>query len=98
MKHLKSLLTERKQIQEDHRLITRLIEQWKINSKAHLIEHQQTKLTTDKVIKIDFDSAILEEFLKKNLVKIPDSATKKEFEDMIGFYMEKTARREYSIQ
>jgi hypothetical protein len=59
---------------------------------------QDRKISVDQILKTDFDTFILQEFLKKNLHKIPDAASKKEFEDMIGFYMEKTARREHSIQ
>jgi hypothetical protein len=76
----------------------KFFEEWKMNTKAYLIENQDSRLSIDQSIKVDLDSAVLQEFLKTNLFRIPDNATKREFEDMIGFFMEKTARREYSIQ
>lgn len=97
-KQLKSLLNERKLMQESHRLKTRLFEEWKIDTKARLLENQDERLSVDQTIKVDLDSIMLQDFLKQNLYKIPDNATKREFEDMIGYFMEKTARREYSIQ
>ena len=45
----------------------------------------------------DYDSCVIEEFLKRNLHKLPDSYSKREFEDMIGIYVEKSARREHQI-
>lgn len=40
----------------------------------------------------------METFLKRNLYKLGDMESKRQFEDMLGFYVEKLARREHSIQ
>jgi len=45
-----------------------------------------------------FDPLVVEQFLKKNLYKLGDMGSKKEFEDMLGFYVDRTSSREDHIQ
>lgn len=46
----------------------------------------------------ELDNSVLEAFLKSTLYKIEDFGSKKKLEEMLGFYIDKVARREKSIQ
>jgi hypothetical protein len=62
------------------------------------MESEASGITSDEMLRREFDGTLLEEFLKRNLYKLADSSSKKELEDMLGFYIEKMARREHNIQ
>ncbi len=83
---------------ETLKLKQRKIEAWKVEKKAHLLEDETEKISTDQMISEEFDQEILEQFLKTNLHHLADNGSKKEFEDMLGFYLDKVDRRENSIQ
>ena len=93
--NLKKMLTERKKLRQQYQVRQVELEKWKISQKAFLLESEASKISSDQLIKKDFDNQVLVEFMKQNLDAVD---SKSELEDMLGFYVEKIAKRENNIQ
>ncbi len=96
-KKLKTLLLKWKHLILAHKWREQELESWKIEKKSFLLEDEQGRISSDQIMSLEFDTEVIEDFLKWNLHKLPDSYSKREFEDMIGFYLEKSAWREHQI-
>ena len=97
-RNLKTLLTKKRRNALDKKFRQREFETWKVEQKAFLLQDESNKLTNDEIVGEDFDTPVIQDFLKRNLYLVGDSRSKKELEDMLGFYVEKLCKRENSIQ
>lgn len=98
VKNLHSLLKEKRELQATMKQKQALLEDWKIESKAFLLENEAGMKSIGQFEDTRFDPLVVEQFLKKNLYKLGDMGSKKEFEDMLGFYVDRTSSREDHIQ
>jgi len=74
------------------------VDSWVLRTKSYLAREDEDKVSNDELCQADLDNSILEAFLMKTLYKIEDFGSKKKLEEMLGFYIDKVARREKSIQ
>lgn len=77
-----------------------MIEIWRVDTKGYLLKDEAGRMETDRFVdkETKYDHALIAEILKKTLFKLEDSESKKEFEEMMHFYIEKIASREHQLQ
>jgi len=63
-----------------------------------LTREEEDKIDNEELCASDVDNSILEAFLKNTLYKIEDFGSKKKLQEMLGFYIDKVARREKLVQ
>lgn len=95
---LKQCLEDIRSIQLEFKARQDALDQWVLKSKAYLARDEEDKIDSDELMISDLDNSILEAFLKNTLYKIEDFGSKKKLEEMLGFYIDKVARREKAIQ
>ena len=54
--NLKKMLTERKKLRQQYQVRQVELEKWKISQKAFLLESEASKISSDQLIKKDFDN------------------------------------------
>lgn len=74
------------------------LDNWMLKVKAYLVREDEDKIGNEELCISELDNSILESFLKNTLYKIEDFGSKKKLEEMLGFYVDKVARREKAIQ
>lgn len=74
------------------------LDKWILKKKAFIVKDDEDKIDNDELLSSELDNSVLEAFLKCTLYKIEDFGSKKKLEEMLGFYIDKVARREKAIQ
>ena len=95
---LKECLEELRESKLELRTRQTVFDQWLLKKKAFLAKEEEDKIESEELCISDLDNSILESFLKNTLYKIEDFGSKKKLEEMLGFYIDKVARREKVIQ
>ena len=93
----KSTADEIKHIKIIERTKLRAISQWIDSHRLLLSREGHSSVPISDLTRIDLDRDILEETLRLTLHKIDDTNEKRNYEDMLTLYLEKTSEREVEL-
>lgn len=95
---LKQCLETLRSTKLEARLRAEQLDAWLLKTKARLAKEADELIDSDELLTAELDNSVLEAFLTNTLYKIEDFGSKKKLEEMLGFYVDKVARREKAIQ
>lgn len=96
--NLKQCLETLRSTKLEYKCRHEVFDKWILKKKAFLSREDSGNISNSELCNSELDNSILEAFLKNTLYKIEDFGSKKKLEEMLGFYVDKVARREKAIQ
>ena len=96
--NLKQCLEDLRSTKLEFKCRIEALDRWILKKKAFIAKDDEDKIDSDELLTSELDNSVLESFLKNILYKIEDFGSKKKLEEMLGFYIDKVARREKAIQ